>query len=110
MSLANVLSLAEFMALFLLLALAFDMGIKYRVQLMYSATHESSTRRPSYPIRFAGRHAYLAIVACWAAYLYQLRPITEITMDILVLIVSSAVYCGLIIRDAIREMKSSSTG
>ena len=110
MSLTSVLSSAEFMALFLLLALAFDMGIKYRVQLMYSATHESATRRPSYRIRFAGRHACLAIVVCWAAYLYQLRPITEITMGIVVLTVLSAVYCGLIVLDAIREMKSSSIG
>ena len=106
-SVTNMLSSALFPALYLLIALGFEMGIKYRVQPMYSATHLSSTRPPRYRIRFAGRHVWLIISVCSAAYINQQRPITEITTGMVVWIALTAVYVALIIRDAFGEMKSS---
>lgn len=107
MSLTNALSSAEFGVLFLLIALGCDMGIKYRVQLMYSATHRSCSRRPTFRIHLGIRHVCLLILVCWAVYLYQLRPITEITTGLVVFVVIVATYGTLIIRDAIREMRFS---
>jgi hypothetical protein len=59
----RLLSFAVFTALYLVIALGFDMGIKYRVHVIYSVTHPASPRPPSYRIRFASRHVVLYVSA-----------------------------------------------
>lgn len=108
--LGNALSTIKFSVAFLIIALVFDMGIKYRVQLMWSATHPSTTRPATFRIHLAARHVCLAVLVCWGAYLYQLRPITEITTGLVLFVVVVAIYGALVIRDAIREMRSSPIG
>jgi hypothetical protein len=102
----GLLSFAIFPALYTAIALGFDMGIKYRVQLMYSATHPSSTWPPGYRIRLARRHIVLFVSVCVATYLNQLRPITAVTASLIGWMIVSAVYGAMIIRDAFNEMKS----
>jgi hypothetical protein len=103
---SNLLSFVIFPALYIAIALGFDMGIRYRVQLMYSATHPLSTRPPSYRIRLVGRHIVLFVTACLATHLNQLRPITDLTAGLFGWVTLTVVYGGMIIRDALNEMKS----
>ena len=101
----NLLAFAIFPALYIVIALGFDMGIKYRIQLMYSATHPLSIRQPSYRIRLAGRHILLLISVCVATYLKQNRPISALTASLIGWIMVTAAYGAMIIRDAFNEMQ-----
>ena len=89
-------------------AIVLDMGGKYRIQLMYSATHKGSYK-PRLKTKPSIRHGVLGIIVCISLYMYWNRIRNTGSFAFVALIAMFVVYGVILYLDSVRDLKEQKT-
>ncbi|HEY4211864.1 MAG TPA: hypothetical protein VGM84_10320 [Steroidobacteraceae bacterium] len=93
---------------FFAIGIVVDMACKYRVQLIYAASHRGVRREARALTRPAIRHVFVFLITCAAEYLRFERVQDPLSAGVLILYALIIVYVLLLGRDSIREIKQGS--
>ena len=109
MSMRDWLELMGWTAITFVVGMLFDMGIKYRLQLTYSASHKGSLEwTPRFGTRISVRHFFVLLMAFFIQYIHRAQKIDQST-GLIVLAVLFFVYGAFLLRDSIRDLKRDGT-
>jgi len=108
MSMRDWLELVGWTAITLLVGMLFDMGMKYRLQLTYSASHKGSSEwTPRFATTLSVRHLFVLLMAFFIQYIHRIQKIDQST-GLIVLAVLFLIYGAFLLRDSIRDLRRDS--
>ncbi len=109
MSVKEWLSVAGWTAVAFLVGIALDMMFKYRLQLVYAASHEGSRSwTPSPLTRPAVRHIVIFLMACIGVEIYRER-VPGLSASVIMWFGLLAVYGVFLFRDSVRDLTQRRT-
>ena len=89
--------------LIFLVAILFDIGCKYNVQLMFGAVR-AGAEEPTFSLFPSKRHILLFLIVCLFIYCY-LKHIKDVSLPVIVLLIIWVIYGYFLYSDSISEIE-----